>query len=177
MTGKRIAVLILILLCVCGCGCVGEKTPVEENQTTQPNQTQQEFELTEQIETGEVSGEEETAKARIAVTLNFGEKVLLDKEVEIEEGKTTAMDALKKVASVKTAYGGGFVEAINGHESLFKMGEKVDWFYTINGFFAEVGAAQYVLHPGDFEIWDYHAWETYGRVAMVGAYPEPFVHG
>ncbi|RLG22070.1 hypothetical protein DRN72_03110, partial [Methanosarcinales archaeon] len=180
MIGMKTIAFLFIVLCICG--CVEEKPLLEEkhqvNQTNQLNQTNQtssgqKSELIEQVE----EHKREVPTARIAATLNFGDVVLFDKEIEIENGKTSAMEALRRVASIQTAYGGGFVEAINGHASLFKMGKKVDWFYTINGFIADVGATQYILHPGDFEIWDYHKWESYGKVAIIGAYPEPFVHG
>ena len=138
------------------------------------------FELTEQVPSDISGGTEETtpsaSNVTVAACLYFGDVVLFDKPFSLS-GSTTAMDALKSVSSVETSYGGGFVESINGHRSLFRSGENVDWFYTINGFSAEVGAEQYILHPGDIEIWDYHAWDTYGKTAIIGAWPEPLIHG
>ena len=53
-----------------------------------------------------------------------------------------------------------------------------DWFYYVNGIEADVGAQDYGLSSGDRIQWDYHSWRATMRVpAIVGAYPEPFVHG
>ena len=53
-----------------------------------------------------------------------------------------------------------------------------DWFYFVNGFEADVGAAEYELSPGDVVQWDYRNWRGTPDVrAIVGAFPEPFVHG
>ncbi len=48
----------------------------------------------------------------------------------------------------------------------------------MNGSEASKGAADYNLSPGDVIQWDYHDWHATQHVpAIVGAYPEPFVHG
>ena len=53
-----------------------------------------------------------------------------------------------------------------------------DWFYYVNGAEASVGAGDYGLSPGDVEQWDFHDWSATMHIpAIVGAYPEPFVHG
>lgn len=90
------------------------------------------------------------------------------------------MDALKKVAEVETAYGGGFVNAINGVRSGFTGSSKAktDWFIYINGLQSNVGALDYRLHDGDTEHWDFHSWSFQQFIpATVGAFPEPFLHG
>jgi hypothetical protein len=52
------------------------------------------------------------------------------------------------------------------------------WLYFINGIQANVGAADYTLHPGDHEWWDYRYWNDLIQVPVaIGAWPEPFVHG
>jgi len=90
------------------------------------------------------------------------------------------MDALKQVAEVETAYGGGFVNAINGVHSGYTGGHtsREDWFISINGITTNTGALDYTLHPGDTEHWDFHDWSFHQFVpALIGDFPEPFLHG
>jgi hypothetical protein len=48
----------------------------------------------------------------------------------------------------------------------------------VNGVEAPTGAAARVLAPGDVVQWDYRDWAATQRVpAIVGAFPEPFLHG
>ena len=48
----------------------------------------------------------------------------------------------------------------------------------MNGVEADVGAADWTLRDGDTTWWDYRRWRAYPHVpAVVGAWPEPFVHG
>ena len=52
------------------------------------------------------------------------------------------------------------------------------WLYFVNGIQASVGAADYTLHPGDTEWWDYRYWNDLIQVPVaIGAWPDPFVHG
>ena len=53
-------------------------------------------------------------------------------------------------------YGGRFVQAIDGLAGDQSHG--MAWLYFINGIQANVGAADYTLHPGDHEWWDYRYW-------------------
>jgi len=86
----------------------------------------------------------------------------------------TAMQALERKADIDTSYGGRFVVAINGIRSR----DRHDWFYYLNGVALGRGAAEYRLHEGDVEWWDYTEWRAPNEVpAVVGAFPEPFVHG
>jgi len=116
---------------------------------------------------------------KLVVTRDFGSEVIIEETVAI--GKDTdAMEALMSVAEVKTAYGGGFVNAINGLESGYREGHesKEDWFIYFNGMSSNVGALDYTLAPGDVEHWDYRDWGFHQFVpAIVGDYPEPFRHG
>src|SRR4029453_7079267 len=53
-----------------------------------------------------------------------------------------------------------------------------DWFYFVNGYEADQGAADYKLHPGGVEWWYYRNWKHSIHVpVVVGAFPEPFLHG
>jgi hypothetical protein len=90
----------------------------------------------------------------------------------------TAMQALRRVADVKTRYGGRFVQAINGIAG--SLSAQRDWFYFVNGYEADRGASEYRLHPGDVEWWDFRSWADPGGEhvpVVVGAFPEPFLHG
>jgi len=89
----------------------------------------------------------------------------------------TAMQALRRVADVKTRYGGRFVQAIDGIEG--SVSARKDWIYFVNGYEADRGAAEYRLHPGDVEWWDYRSWagKALHVPVVVGAFPEPFLHG
>jgi hypothetical protein len=88
----------------------------------------------------------------------------------------SALDALRRTAQVDTAYGGRFVEAIDGVHGDRSGGW--DWLYFINGVEADRGAADYRLRPGDREWWDYRYWNDLIHVPVaIGAWPEPFVHG
>jgi hypothetical protein len=87
---------------------------------------------------------------------------------------------LKKVAEVETAYGGGFVNAINGISSGFTGTQQTmtDWFVYINGIQARTGALDYALNNGDIQHWDFHAWGFRQSIpAIIGDFPEPFGHG
>ncbi|HIH69514.1 DUF4430 domain-containing protein [Methermicoccus shengliensis] len=177
---RRWLALMVFLLVLAGAGCVDDgsgQAPTSTPATTP--QEEQGFEFTTQQPAGaHTSGTSSIEPTRVVVTLYFGKVLLLNESVPWQKG-LTAMDALRQVASVETAYGGGFVNGINGYVSKFTGGggQKVDWFYTVNGFPVDRGAPAYVLHPGDVQIWDYHEWAYYGRTCVVGAFPEPFVHG
>jgi hypothetical protein len=115
--------------------------------------------------------------AEVAVTRNFGHERLGSARVEsVREGETV-MRLLRSGFDIDTRFGGRFVQAIDGLEGQGAGGE-ADWFYFVNGVEAGVGAADFELSPGDRIQWDYRDWGAAMRVpAIVGAYPEPFLHG
>ncbi len=92
----------------------------------------------------------------------------------------SVMDYMQENFQIETAYGGGFVNAINGIKSGFtdkKKKEKLDWFYYINGRLADIGCDDYFPLPNDVVIWDYHSWEYSNYVSnIVGAYPKNFTN-
>ena len=115
----------------------------------------------------------------VVATQNFGQKLMFAEVLEVPEG-TSAMAALQKVAETETAYGGGFVNAINGVRSGFTGGQKAktDWFVYINGIQSNTGALDYKLHDGDIQHWDFHNWSFHQFIpAIVGDFPEPFLRG
>jgi len=118
-------------------------------------------------------GSTSNGTATVWVTRDEGAHVLLVRTVP---AGLTAMQGLERVAHVDTSYAGKFVQAIDGiHGSLEKQ---QDWFYFVNGYESDRGAAEYRLHAGDVEWWDYRSWEHAEHVPIVvGSFPEPFVHG
>ncbi len=115
--------------------------------------------------------------AELRVTRDFGARQLAShSEGKVREGQTV-MRLLEANEKVETAYGGKFVQAINGVEGGGSGGSD-DWFYFVNGIEAGESAAEYELSPGDVVQWDYRDYAAAMRVpAIVGAWPEPFVHG
>jgi hypothetical protein len=94
-------------------------------------------------------------EVRVIVTQD-NSTLMLDKLVTLDDG-STAMDALQRVATVETRYGGGFVRAIDGVRTQYPETNK-DWFYYVNEVSPNVGAAAYILHDGDVVHWDFHEW-------------------
>jgi len=122
---------------------------------------------------------DQSPSARVVVTRDFGKQLMLSELVAVEEN-TPAMDALMEVAEVETAYGGGFVNGINGLCSGYSGSHtsKEDWFFYVNGISSNVGALDYTLYPGDTEHWDFRNWGFHQFVpAIIGDFPEPFLNG
>jgi hypothetical protein len=113
----------------------------------------------------------------LRVTRDFGrhDSVSDSRRKSVRESDTV-MRFLQSGHKVTTRYGGGFVQSIDGVAG--DQAAERDWFYYVNGSEASVGAADYKLSPGDVVQWDYHDWHATQHIpAIVGAYPEPFVHG
>lgn len=161
---EQLVILSVLTLLVCGCMQIAEDNPPEFEVTSTPEKN---IDLTE------------SDGVRIIVCKNFGRKEIINTGYKLTEGDC-AMDALQSVANVETAYGGGFVNDINGISSGYtgSYSTKMDWFYYINGISADRGGLEYILHEGDVERWDYHDWGHQMFIpAIIGDYPEPFLHG
>ncbi len=120
-------------------------------------------------------GEERETRgtAKLWITRDRGAHVLLTTTVP---AGISAMEALDRAADLETRYGGRYVQSIDGLAG--RIATQQDWFYFINGYEGDRSAAEYRLHPGDVEWWDYRRWRRPGEVrVVVGAFPEPFVHG
>ncbi|MGZ8701256.1 MAG: DUF4430 domain-containing protein [Gaiellaceae bacterium] len=112
-------------------------------------------------------------RATLWITRDKGAHVILERKVP---AGLTAMQALDRIAEIKTRYAGRYVQSINGIEG--SIAARSDWFYFINGYEADRSAAEYRLHDGDVEWWDFRSWRTQLREpVVVGAFPEPFLHG
>jgi len=116
--------------------------------------------------------------ARVLVTRDFGARQVGARIVQDLPSSETAMRLLQRSFDVKTRYGGGFVQSIDGLSGGREGGRPVDWFIYVNGVESEVGAADVQLHDGDRIWWDRHDWGATPHIpAVVGQFPEPFAHG
>ena len=116
-----------------------------------------------------------TSNVSLTVTRGFGSHQIAAVDEKRTAGSETIMRMLERSFKVQTRYGGGFVEAING---LAGDSSRHDWFYYVNGVEAAQGAASTTVHKGDRIWWDLHDWTVTNSVpAVVGSFPEPFVHG
>ena len=112
-----------------------------------------------------------SGQATVWVTRDRGHVVL--HRAKVPSG-LTAMQGLARVAKLETRYGGRYVRAVDGA----KESGRRSWFYYVNGYLADRGAADYKLHAGDVEWWDFRAWRDPAQdPVVVGAFPEPFLHG
>jgi len=122
---------------------------------------------------GVAQGEGGGGDAQLWVTQDNGRKVVL--EAAVPSG-ISAIAALDRETDVETRYGGRFVQSVNGIEG--SLAHQRDWFYLVNGIEPDVGGAEVKLHPGDIVWWDYRTWGGEDeRPVVVGAFPEPFLHG
>ncbi len=118
---------------------------------------------------------EDGPSVRVLVTTDYGAETLVDVHVPLEDGMS-AMQVLQSVATVGTAYGGGFVQSINGIGS--QRESRTDWFYAVNGVLSNRGAADHALAVGDVEHWDYRTWGFRRQVsATLGCFPAFLTNG
>lgn len=124
------------------------------------------------------AGEElEGDGVELRVTRDFGRTALGSDSRPHAREDETVMRFLREDFDVDTRYGGRFVQAIDGLEGRGTDGRS-DWFFFVNGVESDEGAAEYELSPGDRVQWDYRPWDRAMAVpAIVGAFPEPFLHG
>lgn len=117
------------------------------------------------------SGTSSSGHATVWVTRDRGARVL---HVGKVPAGLTAMQALQRVAKVKTRYGGRYVRSV---DEIAEEGRR-SWFYYVNGYLADQGSAEYRLRDGDVEWWDYRSWrDPLQDSVVVGSFPEPFLHG
>lgn len=114
----------------------------------------------------------------LRVTRDYGRLPMLQREVDDVTESDTVMRVLEREAEISTRYGGGFVQSIDGVRAQERFSHSLDWFYSVNGVEAPVGAADYRLRGGETIWWDYRDWSAaLGVPAVVGVWPEPFLHG
>lgn len=118
-------------------------------------------------------GDERAGTATLWVTREEGRRVLVTAAVDAGQ---TAMQALDRETELETRYGGRYVQSVDGVAGSLDRG--FDWFYFVNGFEGDRSAAEYRLRDGDVVWFDYRSWREQMRLpAVVGAFPEPFLHG
>ena len=113
--------------------------------------------------------------AELWVTRDRGSEVVLTATVP---AGLTVIQALEREAEIETRYGGRFVHAIDGIEG--RLGAQRDWFYFVNGIQPDRGGAEVRLRAGDVAWWDLRSWRGERLdepLVVVGALPEPFLHG
>jgi len=109
--------------------------------------------------------------ATLWVTRDRGSHVLYSTSVPAGE---SVLQALDRVAKVKTRFGGRYVRGVDGVE---EHGNR-SWFYYVNGYLADRSAADYRLRKGDLAWWDYRSWRNPAQdPVVVGAFPQPFLSG
>lgn len=119
-------------------------------------------------------GGREHGTATLWVTSDRGRHVLFSGEVPAgSDGIRTVERQLK----ITTRYGGRYLQSVNGLEG--SLAGHHDWFYFVNGLDGDRSAAEVKLRPGDVLWWDFRSWtgKTMQVPVVLGAYPEPFVHG
>ncbi|MGH2906507.1 MAG: DUF4430 domain-containing protein [Solirubrobacterales bacterium] len=111
--------------------------------------------------------------ASLTVTRDFGATpVVATRETPVTAG-LTAMRQLQTHAKVDTAYGGRYVNALDGIASDATGGK--DWLYYVDGSQPDIGATSWRVKPGQRLQWDFHNWRDITTPeAVVGAFPRPF---
>lgn len=108
---------------------------------------------------------------RVTVTEGFGRRLIAQASERRVPAAQTVLGILSAHAHVRTGYGGGFVEAIDGVAGP-------DWAFYVNGVQATLGPGGTRVNAGDRIWWDLHPdTATRSIPAVVGSFPEPFVHG
>jgi hypothetical protein len=121
------------------------------------------------------AGKSTSGVVTLTVTHGFGTGSVGSVTENSIPGSQTVMRMLERSFKVTTRYSGGFVESIDGHAG---SSSRLDWFYYVNGIEATLGAAGTSVHKGDRIWWDLHDWTATNSIpAVVGSFPEPFIHG
>jgi hypothetical protein len=124
------------------------------------------------------AGDEQPGGVDLRVTRDFGHQLIAKTHRDgVRPGDTVMRLLRSSQKKVETRYGGRFVQSIDGLSGRGPEGRR-DWFFFVNGIESEVGAAEYRLRDGDRVQWDFRDWSaTMSVPAIVGAFPEPMVHG
>jgi hypothetical protein len=116
-----------------------------------------------------------TSEVNLTVTKGFGSAKVASITTTRVPGAETVMRMLKRSLPVQTGSRGRQVESIAG---LAGDSAHHQWFYYVNGVETPLGAAATAVHHGDRIGWDLHDWQaTQSIPAVVGSFPEPFLHG
>jgi hypothetical protein len=118
------------------------------------------------------------SQTELLVTKDFGSQGVVQTDQPKAGGSDTVMRLLQRNApKVVTRYGGNFVQSIDGTSGGRRDGRPYDWFFYVNGIESDEGATAVRVRQGDQVWWDHHDWSAGEVTAVVGAFPEPFLHG
>jgi hypothetical protein len=122
-------------------------------------------------------GSGEQQHVTLLVTRDFGHVPVGGGAQTVEAPSSdTVMRLLERMHNVTTRYGGNFVQSIDGISG--NAGAQRDWFFYVNGILADESATAIKPDRGDSIWWDRHDWRLTPDVrAVVGSFPEPFLHG
>lgn len=139
-----------------------------------------------QVDTGAVDQEQSEKQdvgqpsILLKVTKDCGEEALFEQELNFKEGETLC-DAMQAVEVLSPKWKGSFTHEIMGikKDNGGIGGERKAWFFHVNGLVSDACAPGVELRDGDVIWYDYHAWKSMNSAnsALIGCYPEPFVHG
>lgn len=119
-------------------------------------------------------------RAWVIVTTDGGRREVTRRSVRLERGDT-AVDALSKVADVRTTLDGTIAQ-VNGEGggALRALGpEKAAWYFRVDGI-ESIGVApdRFRVQPGQSVWWDLRRFDIYERLPVsVGTFPEPLMSG
>jgi len=123
-------------------------------------------------------GDATQGQVELRVTREFGRVPMITATLDDPTESDTVARMLDANADIETSYGGNFIDSIDGYSGSAAGGGAEDWFFFVNGYFSDVGAGERAVRPGDRIWWDYRYWSAAYRVpAVVGSWPEPFLHG
>jgi len=116
-----------------------------------------------------------SSNVTLTVTRGFGAAQLGSVTAGRVTGSETVMGMLERSFRVSSSFSGGPVQSIDG---LWGGSAGRDWSYYVNGVEGPVGASKTAVHGGDRIWWDLHDGGAAESIpAVVGSFPEPFVHG
>ena len=123
-------------------------------------------------------GDASPGRAELRVTREFGTIPMVTATLDDPTESDTVVRMLDSSADLETSYGGNFVDSIDGYAGSTAGGGDEDWFFFVNGYYSDIGSGETPVRPGDRIWWDYRYWSAAYRVpAVVGSWPEPFLHG
>jgi hypothetical protein len=123
-------------------------------------------------------GDASPGRAELRVTREFGTIPMVTATLDDPTESDTVVRMLDSSADLETSFGGNFVDSIDGYAGSTAGGGDEDWFFFVNGYYSDIGSGETPVRPGDRIWWDYRYWSAAYRVpAVVGSWPEPFLHG
>jgi len=109
----------------------------------------------------------------VTVTRDFSSRTVATRSYQNVRGSDSVLRLLQRGFRVQTSNRKRVVQAI---DRLSARPPRASWFYYVNGIAPALGPASTELHSGDRIWWDLHPTSA-STHAVVGSFPEPFVHG